>query len=140
MAKRGRPFEPGNKFGRGRPRGSRNKITRVAQELLESHAEPLVRKCLLMALQGDRTAMRLCWEYLLPARRDRPVQMKEVRARTAADISQAYETLLKDVACGELTPSEAETIATIVEKRHKAIDTKEHEQRIKSLEEQHGKS
>ena len=31
---RGRPFAPGNKLGRGRPRGSRNKATLVFQKML----------------------------------------------------------------------------------------------------------
>src|SRR5205085_11160757 len=34
---RGRPFQPGNKYGRGRPRGSRNKLARVCQDTLDSH-------------------------------------------------------------------------------------------------------
>ena len=34
MAQRGRPFQPGNKFGRGRPRGSRNKKTILIEEFL----------------------------------------------------------------------------------------------------------
>jgi len=63
---RGRPFEAGNKFGRGRPRGSRNKTTVLAQELLESHAEPVVRKALMMAIQGDTAAMKLCMDRILP--------------------------------------------------------------------------
>ena len=42
--KRGRPFEPGNHFGRGRPKGSRNKRSLVANELLIEHGEAIVRK------------------------------------------------------------------------------------------------
>jgi len=53
MATRGRPFEPGNKLGRGRPRGSRNKTTLVAGELLHSYALALMRKAIALALQGD---------------------------------------------------------------------------------------
>jgi hypothetical protein len=33
MVKKGRPFEPGNQFGCGRPRGSRNKKSLAAQKL-----------------------------------------------------------------------------------------------------------
>jgi hypothetical protein len=31
----GRPFKPGNTFGRGRPQGSRNKATIALQEMLD---------------------------------------------------------------------------------------------------------
>src|SRR5260370_17933086 len=40
--KRGRPFEPGNKFGHGRPGGSKNKRTQLAQKLFE---DKVLRKC-----------------------------------------------------------------------------------------------
>ena len=46
MAKRGRPFEAGNKFGRGRPLGSRNKKTRLIEELLDENSESLLHKAL----------------------------------------------------------------------------------------------
>jgi hypothetical protein len=38
----GRPFEPGNKMGKGRPPGSRNKMT-VFQELLAGNGIVLQR-------------------------------------------------------------------------------------------------
>ena len=39
---RGRPFQPGNNLGRGRPKGSRNRKTLLAEELLDSHAEAVL--------------------------------------------------------------------------------------------------
>ena len=41
IAMRGKPFQPGNKFGRGRPPGSRNKVASALQQTLE---EPDKRK------------------------------------------------------------------------------------------------
>jgi hypothetical protein len=72
---RGRPFPPGNTLGRGRPKGSRNKTKAPGQQLLEDNAELLARKCLVLAMQGDRSAMRLCMERILPARRDTSIRM-----------------------------------------------------------------
>jgi hypothetical protein len=48
---RGRPFEPGNKFGRGRPKGSRNKRTAEAQALFDEYKDPHHQE---MHLQGAR--------------------------------------------------------------------------------------
>ena len=42
--KRGRPFEPGNKLGRGRPPGSRNKKTLIIQEILAKEDRRLREK------------------------------------------------------------------------------------------------
>ena len=61
--RRGRPFEPGNKFGRGRPRGSRNKTTRILEELLDEHAPALLRKTLVMALQGQVPLLRKLMQH-----------------------------------------------------------------------------
>lgn len=71
---RGKPFEPGNKFGRGRPRGSKNKTTVMAQELLESYAVPVVRKIIQMAILGDTTAQKMCMDRIAPVRRDQTVK------------------------------------------------------------------
>jgi hypothetical protein len=59
MAKRGRPFEAGNKFGRGRPLGSRNKKTRLIEELLDENSESLLHKALDLAQQGNVPVLRL---------------------------------------------------------------------------------
>jgi hypothetical protein len=137
MAVRGRPFEPGNKSGRGRPRGSRNKATLMAQALLDGHSEALIKKCLHMALTGDTAAMRLCIERVLPTRRELPVSVAPMRGRTAAEIAQTLDVLLKNVASGQLTPAQAQTMASILEQQRRVIETKEHEARLSALEAQH---
>ena len=136
MAVRGRPFQPGNKAGRGRPRGSRNKATLMAQALLDAHSEALIKKCLHMALTGDAAAMRLYIERLLP-RRELPVSVAPMRGGTAAQIAQTLDVLLKNVSSGQLTPTEAQTLASILEHRRRAIETEEHEARLRTLEAQH---
>jgi hypothetical protein len=55
---RGKPFEPGNKMGRGRPRGSRNKKNRF-NELMQEHTESIITKHKVMAMSGD--PKRLDW-------------------------------------------------------------------------------
>ena|ERR1041385_1489157 len=66
---RGRPFLPGNKFGRGRPKGSRNREKSPGQHLLDEWTPHLVRKLISMAMQGSLSAMRLCMERISPALR-----------------------------------------------------------------------
>lgn len=137
MTVRGRPFEAGNKFGRGRPRGSRNKASLAAQALLDGHSEALVKKCMHMALSGDSTAMRLCIERLLPTCKELPVSVAPLRGRTAAEIAQTFDGLLKQLSYGQLTPAEAQTIANMLEMRRRTLETVEHEARLKLLEAKH---
>src|SRR5260370_19703019 len=130
---RGRPFQPGNKYGRGRPRGSRNKVARVCQDTLDSHAENLTKKCVMLAFQGNPTAMRLCMERLMPARRHRTVQLKMPTVKTLGDVAAASELMVRGVARGQLTPAEGQTISGLLEGRRRVIETQEMEERIRAL-------
>jgi hypothetical protein len=76
MAKaRGRPFPPGNAAGSGRPTGSRNKTTQATQGLFSEY-EPVTKKCVALAMQGDSTAIRLAMERILPARKSAPLAVQ----------------------------------------------------------------
>ena len=137
MAVRGRPFQPGNKLGRGRPRGSRNKGTLAAQALLDGHSETLMRKCLHMAISGDTTALRLCIERVLPTRKELPVSVAPLRGRTAGELAETFDRLLKQVSSGQVTAAVAQTIANMLEMRRRTLETVEHEARLKALEAKH---
>ena len=63
---RGRPFEPGNKFGKGRPRGSPNKKSLLLQQMLLDQGQEIVQSVIDSANKGDRTAQTLCMDRLIP--------------------------------------------------------------------------
>jgi hypothetical protein len=134
MANRGRPFQHGNQFGKGRPRGSRNKTTETAQVLLNSHAEPVIRKALLMALRGDSTIVRALLDRVVPVRREMPVAIGALPTRTLSDIAKASERVLSKSATGEITLGQAIGFTDLLEKRRKMIETEELAQRISALE------
>jgi Family of unknown function (DUF5681) len=48
----------------GKPRGCRNHAARIAEALLDGGVEPLTQKVMEFALDGDPTAMRLCFERI----------------------------------------------------------------------------
>jgi len=136
MAARGRPFEPGNKFGRGRPPGSRNKAVK-ARELLDSYAEQLMKACLNNAVvKNDIKFMRLCMERAIPIRRDLPVKIGAMPLVTLADVNKASEKIWKMVTTGRVTPAQGESLMDMIERRRKVIETEELEKGIKLLESQ----
>jgi len=102
--------------------------------MLDGHGEAITRKCALLALKGDPTALRLCMERLIPPRKEHPVKFKLSTVTTAAEVAAAVDAVLQDVARGQLTPVEGQVIAVILEGRRKAIQTEEHEARIRALE------
>src|SRR5258707_11434516 len=110
---RGRPFEPGNKLGRGRPKGSRNKVRLEVQQLLEQHAEPIIRKCIILALQGNPVALRFCVERFAGPVRDTSVRLRLGSSATASDVAATHQLVMKAVGSGRITPAEGEKIANM---------------------------
>jgi hypothetical protein len=136
MASRGRPFELGNKFGRGRPLGSRNRKTWLAQEMLQSQAPDIVNKCLELALQGDTAALRLCLERVAPVRSKRPVNLGSLPMSTVAELSQASDIVLRKVVSGQLTILEARGMAQLIADRRKVLLIEEEKKRFLKMQAQ----
>jgi hypothetical protein len=130
---RGRPFEPGNRMGRGRPRGSQNKRTALLKAL-EGHGDAVVRQCLVMALRGDPTALRLCMERLIPPCKSAgpPFQMREVKS--VEDLSSAFSTIFREVARGRMTAQDGQAISAALETRRRLAETEEFESRLEAVE------
>jgi hypothetical protein len=134
MPKRGRPFQPGNSFGRGRPKGSRNRKTVVIEELLEEYGPSLMRKGLAMALDGNVPLLRTFLERHLPKPQDSPAPIGRLPTGTAEELCRAQETVIKKLASGILTPHEALQINSVLESRREMIETRDLERRMNALE------
>jgi hypothetical protein len=122
---RGRPFKPGQSGNPdGRPKGARNRSTIAAEALLDGEAEALTRKAIELALAGEPTALRLCMERLLPARRDRPVSLELPSIQSAGDVCEAINAVLVAVGDGEVTPAEAAAVAKLIDTAGVALRAK----------------
>lgn len=134
-------FAPGNRANpKGRIPGSRNKATLAAQALLDGEVESLTRKAVELALEGDTTALRLCLERILPARKEAalaPLDLPKVEG--AADLPQLTAAILDSVAAGRITPGEGQALAALTNAHAKTLEIAELEQRITALEEKQGK-
>jgi hypothetical protein len=127
---RGRPFEPGNKIGRGRPKGSRNKIRLEAQRLLAQHSQAITQKCIILALQGEAFAMRLCMERILPALRDPAVLLPLTKIGNASDVAAAGQVVWTAIAKGTITPEEGEKTSRVLEMQRKTLELVDTEKRL----------
>jgi hypothetical protein len=119
----------------GPAKGTRHKITMLAEKLLEDDRDAIVRAVIAAAKGGDPTAMRLCVERLVPLRKGRPVVFDMPPVKTAADIAGAVGELARAMAAGELTTDEASAAASVIEMQRRAIETTEIEVRLQRLEE-----
>jgi hypothetical protein len=50
----------------GRPKGSVNKYTALSRELMTTKGPEIVEKVIEMALEGDRTCLKMCMDRILP--------------------------------------------------------------------------
>lgn len=132
-------FEPGRSGNpAGRPKGSRNRSTLALEAILEGEAEALTRRAIAMALEGDGPAMKLCLDRLLSPRRDRSISFDLPAIESAADLPKATEAMLRAVASGEITPSEAADIGKAVSAHIEAITAAQMADRLARLEETAG--
>jgi len=126
------PGASGNPAGK-RP-GTRNKVTRAIEALLEGQHEELTRKAIDKALEGDMTAMRLCLDRIAPPRKDGPVSFDLPPIRSAADTVTASASLLDAVAAGDVTPDEAGRVMALLTSHKALVEAGDLEARIAALE------
>ncbi|HEY6341268.1 MAG TPA: hypothetical protein VIY49_07235 [Bryobacteraceae bacterium] len=132
---RGRPFEASNQFGRGRPKGSRNR-PKASDELLDRFEPQLMGECIRRALkEGDRTALRLCVERINPTRRGVPLSFKLPRIRSAQDAERAAEKVTQALQHGQCTPPEAIEVMRFLQAHAQLLQDIQMESRLDELEE-----
>src|ERR1039457_2850225 len=103
---RGRPFEPGNKLGRGRPKGSPNKKPQHAQKLFDDNAAAI----LALAINSSREnpqMLRMLASRIVPRQRDLSVKIGRLPLKTLPDLDRASEVTIQKATSGKIGLSEA---------------------------------
>jgi hypothetical protein len=62
-----KPGESGNPLGR--PKGSKNRMKLLAEQLIGNNAKLIVKKVISMALNGNEACLKMCMDRILPAQR-----------------------------------------------------------------------
>ena len=129
-------FKPGQSGNpAGKPKGARNKTTLAVEALLNGEAENLTRRAIEMAMAGDGPALRLCLDKLVPARKGSTYFFIDMpKLEKAQDALKACTAIVEAVACGDLTPSEADELSRVVANFIKVARSVDLTERIKRLE------
>jgi hypothetical protein len=137
---RGKAFEAGGRSANpnGRPRGSMNKATLLAESLIEGEAEAIVRKAVALAKKGDVGMIRALLGFILPAKKDRHLTLALPPIESAEDALLVSRSIVGAIASGELSPSEGADMAKAVELHIKLFETVDLERRLEVLEQQRG--
>jgi Family of unknown function (DUF5681) len=116
------PFQPGQSGNpAGRPRGSRNKGTVIAEKLLDDGAGELTRAAIARAIDGDPAALRACMDRLLPPLRHRPLDFDLPPLVTLADAPPAINAIAQGLAHGELDREGAAVLLRAVREFTRAL-------------------
>ena len=127
-------FAPGARGNPGgRPKGSRNRVTLLAQELLDGDGETIVAKAIELAKAGEPIALRLCIERILP-RRASTVELELPEIRKAEDVAAGCAAVIEAAGSGRITLGEAREFMSLLETQRKAIETHDLAVRIQLLE------
>jgi hypothetical protein len=118
----------------GRPPGSRNKTTLLAEQLLEGEAECLTRTVVALAKKGNPAALRICLDRLLPVRKERPIHIELPLVQSAEDLSAGFRSIATAVAEGQITPGEGHTLSDVLFKQARVMELIDFERRVRELE------
>jgi hypothetical protein len=113
----------------GRPPGWRNQATIVAETMLQSEAEVIVRMAIDGAKEGDITAIRLCPERVFPRLRDRATLFDLPQINNAPEALDALTSIVEGLRGGELTAAEGCELSKLVDHYRRALEAKDFETR-----------
>jgi hypothetical protein len=132
---RGRPFQPGNKYGRGRPKGSRNKSNFVVHRQLNEHAESLINRTLHAALEGDMKSRFWCLNKLMTMKPSAP-KLKLPPIQSLNDVANALDVVMNATANNKCADAHGAALCTMLGEKRKTIETQDLALRLEELERQ----
>lgn len=84
-------------------------------------------------------AIKLVLDRILPAKRDRAIDVKLPKLQTADDAVNAMSLIIYALGSGNITPDEGEAISRVVDAFLRAIQAHDIEKRVSLLEEMKAK-
>jgi hypothetical protein len=126
---RGRPFEKGNG---GRKLGSKNRTTLVAEALLKGEEVELLRKAIKLAKDGDTQMLKFLLDRILP--KERSVHVDLPVMDRSFDAVDAMGAVIDAVGAGQIAPSEAAALASVLAAYARLINVAELEERLENIE------
>ena len=128
-AVRGQPFASGNP---GRRPGSKNRTSAISAALSQDEIHQLIRKAYELAMGGDVPMLKFLLARSLP--RDRLINIDLPPINSADDAVEALARITRAMSEEEITPSEAESLAALIDSSTRAIDIADLVKRIDAID------
>ncbi len=144
----------GQKTG-GRKTGTPNRVNAATRDRIEKDADPIGFLCRVVngeklkaapakegtaevdiypTLDQRLSAAQTLARKVQPDVKDTPIRIELPKISTAKDMASAIAVVVSAVAKGDITPSEGQAVASVIEAQRKVIETSEIEARIAALE------
>lgn len=130
----GRPFQKGQSGNpAGRPAGSRNAATRLAEAMLADAAPEITRATLERAYAGNDSLLKALFHKVTPPpARTVAVPLPEIAS--VADLVPALAAVTRAVVAGDITPYEAGELARLIETTLRVGELADFDRRLATLE------
>lgn len=120
---------------KGKAKGTKNRATLAAEQLLQSDLDNICRRLVEEALIGNMQAIKLVLDRILPAKRDRTIDVKLPKLQTADDAVNAMSLIIDAVGSENITPGEGEAMSRVIDAFVRAVQAHDIEKRVSLLEE-----
>ena len=118
----------------GRPAGRRNKATELLEAMMIEDWQAVAKGLVEAAKKGNASAARAVLDRVAPKPRGRTVALDLPPVDTVADVDKALNVVLAGIGGGTVTPSEAATIAGILEAKRRVIVPSLLDERVRRIE------
>ena len=81
---------------KGRPVGSVNKFTALSRELMSAKGPEIVKKVIDMALDGDRTCLKMCMDRILPTTKAVELRSQEGKGNVIINVGGLTEKIIEE--------------------------------------------
>ena len=81
---------------KGRPVGSVNKFTALSRELMSTKGPEIVKKVISMALEGDRTCLKMCMDRILPTTKAVELRSQEGKGNVIINVGGLTKKIIEE--------------------------------------------
>lgn len=119
---------------KGKMKGTKNKATLVAEQLLQGELETIYRRLLQEAVEGNMQAIKMVLDRLLPPKRSISVAIDLPKLENSADALNAIAYVTMAVSHGDLSVEEGEALSRMIEIYIRAMEAHDYETRLSKIE------
>ena len=80
----------------GRPKGSMNKFTALSRELMSTKGPEIVQKVVDLALEGDRTCLKMCMDRIIPTTKAVEFRSSDERGNVIINVGGLTEKIIEE--------------------------------------------